>query len=54
MRDDRVFLATRLLGATVVPFLVVAFALEWHMLGRRPSVSRMGETGHQTVSNASS
>jgi hypothetical protein len=27
MRDDRVFPATRLLGAAIVPFLVVAFAL---------------------------
>ena len=27
MRDDRVFPATRLLGAVIVPFLVVAFAL---------------------------
>ncbi len=27
MRDDRVFGATRLLGAVIVPFLVVAFAL---------------------------
>ena len=27
MRDDRVFPGTRLLGAAIVPFLVVAFAL---------------------------
>jgi hypothetical protein len=27
MRDDRVFPETRLLGAVIVPFLVVAFAL---------------------------
>lgn len=27
MRDDRVFVQTRLLGAAIVPFLVVAFAL---------------------------
>jgi EamA domain-containing membrane protein RarD len=27
MRDDRVFPATRLLGAVIVPFLLVAFAL---------------------------
>ena len=41
MRDDRVFPETRLLGAVIVPFLLVAFALLYFF----PEDTRPGSPG---------
>ena len=42
MRDDRVFPATRVLGAVIVPFLLVAFALLYLLPGRHAALVRLG------------